>query len=42
MALRAQLDSTATQFPTVDRAVYSIGGDMATFYHWLQADVPKA
>ncbi len=41
MALRAQMDSTATQFPTVDRAVYSFGGDLEAFYHWLQADVPE-
>ena len=41
MALRAQLDSTAMQFPTVERTVYSFGGDVAAFYHWLQADVPE-
>lgn len=41
MALLAQLDSTATQFPTVDRAVYSLGGDIRAFYHWLERDVPK-
>jgi spore germination protein GerM len=41
IGLRAQLDATATQFPTVDRAVYSIGGDIAAFYHWLEADVPE-
>ncbi len=41
MALRAQLDSTATQFPTVEQTVYSFGGDVAAFYHWLQADVPE-
>ena len=41
MALRAQLDSTATQFPTVEKTVYSFGGDVAAFYHWLEADVPQ-
>lgn len=40
MALFAQLDMTATQFPSVERAVYSIGGDMAAFYHWFERDVP--
>lgn len=35
-----QLDMTATQFPTVDRAVYSIGGSPQVFYEWLQRDVP--
>ena len=41
MALRAQLDSTAMQFPAVEKTVYSFGGDVAAFYHWLQADVPE-
>ena len=41
MALMAQLEMTATQFPTVDAAVFSIGGDVATFYHWLERDVPE-
>lgn len=41
MALLAQLDLTATQFPTVDRAVYSFDGDVEAFYHWLQRDVPQ-
>ena len=41
MALRAQLDSTAMQFPTVEQTVYSFGGDIAAFYHWLEADVPE-
>lgn len=41
MALMAQLDYTATQFPTVDRAVYSFNGDVEAFYHWLQRDVPQ-
>jgi spore germination protein GerM len=42
MGLWAQLDSTAMQFPAVDEVVYSFGGDIAAFYHWLQADVPQA
>jgi spore germination protein GerM len=41
MAMRAQLDSTAMQFPTVEQTVYSFGGDVAAFYHRLQADVPE-
>jgi hypothetical protein len=39
-SLLAQLDATATQFPTVLRARYSINGSEAAFYHWLQRDVP--
>ncbi len=42
MALRAQLDSTAMQFPAVEKTVYSFGGDVTAFYHWLEADVPEA
>ncbi len=41
MALMAQLEMTATAFPTVDRAVFSVGGDVAMFYHWLERDVPQ-
>ena len=41
MSFLAQLDMTATQFPTVDRAIYSIGGDAEAFYGWLQRDVPQ-
>ena len=41
MALRAQLDSTAMQFPTVEKTMYSFGGDQEAFYHWLQSDVPQ-
>jgi len=41
MALMAQLEMTATQFPSVDRAVFSVGGDVTTFYHWLERDVPE-
>ncbi len=40
MSFLGQLDQTATQFPSVDRAVYSIGGDVRVFYEWLQRDVP--
>ncbi len=40
MSFLGQLDKTATQFPTVDRVVYSIGGDVRVFYEWLQRDVP--
>jgi spore germination protein GerM len=38
--LLAQLDRTALQFPTVDRAVYSFDGSVKRFYHWLQRDPP--
>ena len=41
MALRAQLDSTAMQFPTVEKTMYSFGGDREAFYYWLQSDVPE-
>ena len=41
-SLLAQLDATATQFPTVLRARYSINGSEATFYHWLQRVVPTS
>jgi hypothetical protein len=39
--LLAQLDATTTQFPTVDRAVYSLGGDVDAFYEWLQLSAPQ-
>ncbi len=39
-SLLSNLDSTATQFPTVDRAVYSFDGDVAAFYEWLQMSPP--
>ena len=39
--LSKALDSTATQFPTVDRVVYSFGGDIAAFYEWLQRTPPE-
>ena len=38
--LLAQLDRTAAQFPSVDRAVYSFDGSRRAFYEWLQRDVP--
>jgi hypothetical protein len=38
--LLAQLDRTALQFPTVDRAVYSFDGSVERFYEWLQLDPP--
>jgi hypothetical protein len=38
--LLAQLDATVTQFPGVDRAVYSFGGDVGAFYRWLQLAPP--
>jgi hypothetical protein len=34
--LLAQLDCTATQFPTVRRAIYSFNGSRRAFYEWLQ------
>ena len=37
----SQLIMTATQFPTVDEAVFSIGGEPRVFYEWLQRDVPE-
>jgi hypothetical protein len=40
--LLAQLDRTATQFPTVDRAVYSFNGSRHAFYEWLQRAEPQA
>lgn len=38
--LLAQLDRTATQFPTVRRAIYSFDGSRNAFYNWLQLDAP--
>lgn len=38
--LLAQLDRTATQFPSVDEAWYSLEGDRADFYGWLQYAAP--
>ncbi|HEY5156301.1 MAG TPA: GerMN domain-containing protein, partial [Acidimicrobiales bacterium] len=31
-----QLDSTARQFPTVERTLYSFNGNVEAFYSWLQ------
>jgi hypothetical protein len=38
--LLAQLNRTATQFATVDRAVYSFNGSRGAFYNWLQMSAP--
>lgn len=38
--LLAQLNRTATQFPSVRRAVYSFNGSRAAFYEWLQRSPP--
>jgi hypothetical protein len=38
--LLAQLDRTATQFPSVRRAVYAFGGSTRAFYEWLQRSPP--
>lgn len=38
--LLAQLDRTATQFPTVQRTVYSFNGSRHAFYEWLQRPAP--
>jgi spore germination protein GerM len=42
MSFLAQLDSTVTQFPSVDRTVYSFGGDIDAFYEWLQLSPPES
>ena len=39
--LLSQLDRTATQFPTVDQAIYSFEGDVDAFYNWLQRSPPN-
>lgn len=36
-----QLVMTATQFPSVDHALFSFGGDAEAFYGWLQGSVPE-
>ena len=36
-----QLVMTATQFPSVDHALFSFGGDAEAFYGWLQRSVPE-
>jgi len=40
-SLLAQLDATATQFPTVGQAVYSFEGSEEAFYGWLQMEPPE-
>jgi spore germination protein GerM len=40
--LLAQLDRTATQFPTVRRALYSFDGSRRAFYEWLQLSPPAS
>jgi spore germination protein GerM len=40
--LLGELDATVTQFPDVDRAVYSFNGDIEAFYGWLQLSPPAA
>jgi hypothetical protein len=40
-ALLAQLDSTAKQFGAT-QTLYSINGDLDTFYNWLQLATPEA
>ena len=39
--LLAQLDRTATQFPTVRRAIYSFNGSRKAFYEWIQRSPPR-
>lgn len=39
--LLAQLDATIDQFDSVDRVVYSLGGDVDAFYGWLQLTTPE-
>ena len=39
--LLAELNTTALQFPSVRRAVYSFNGDRRGFYEWLQRDAPR-
>lgn len=40
--LLAQLDSTAKQFSTVRRTIYSFNGSRHAFYEWLQREPPEA
>lgn len=37
-ALLSQLNTTAFQFPEVDRVIYSINGSCSTFFNWLQRE----
>ncbi|HEY6746791.1 MAG TPA: GerMN domain-containing protein [Mycobacteriales bacterium] len=39
-ALLGELDATLMQFRTVQRTVYSLDGDVAAFYGWLQLAPP--
>lgn len=39
--LLSELDKTVQQFPTVDRTIYSLDGDVAAFYLWLQRVPPE-
>ncbi len=39
--LLAQLNRTATQFPSVRRAIYSFNGNRRAFYEWLQYPAPQ-
>jgi putative hemolysin len=38
--LLAQLDATILQFDDIDRAIYSLDGDVDAFYEWLQMVSP--
>jgi Immunoglobulin-like domain of bacterial spore germination len=40
-AFLAELDTTFKQFTTVRRTVYSMNGDVAAFYEWLQLSPPE-
>ncbi|PWK39430.1 Gmad2 immunoglobulin-like domain-containing protein [Actinoplanes xinjiangensis] len=40
-AFLAELDTTFKQFATVHRTIYSLDGDVATFYEWLQLSPPE-
>ncbi|GAA3343050.1 hypothetical protein GCM10020358_40290 [Amorphoplanes nipponensis] len=40
-AFLAELDATFKQFGTVRRTVYSLDGDVAAFYEWLQLSPPE-
>ena len=39
--LLSELDKTLKQFPTVGRTIYSLDGDVAAFYTWLQRVPPE-
>ncbi|MBM2616365.1 hypothetical protein JIG36_12435 [Actinoplanes sp. LDG1-06] len=41
-ALLAELDATLEQFRSVRTTVYSLDGDVAAFYEWLQLEPPEA